>query len=84
MIRCKKVSELLALKNFYDFNLLERIGVWIHMVLCPICGKFNRDIVIMQKMAREYANLDKISTAKLSPKTKDRITRKIKESLEQD
>ena len=81
MLRCKQVSDALAKKNFRDFSWGQRIGAMIHMILCPLCGKFNKDIITMQETTREFSEKDQVSEAELEPEAKERINKKIRESL---
>ena len=82
MLRCKHVSDALAKKNFRDLTWLQRIGAIIHVVLCPLCGKFNRDIIKMQETTREFSEKDPVIDTKLSAAARDRIEKSIQESLD--
>ena len=81
MLRCKQVSDALAKKNFRDFTWWQKIGAMIHVVLCPLCGKFNRDIITMQETTREFSEKDPEPNTKLSEKAKDKINKSVKQSL---
>jgi hypothetical protein len=54
MLRCKQVSDALAKGKYYDLPLRERIGLKTHVFLCVFCGRFNRFIMGMQDMTRNY------------------------------
>ena len=81
MLRCKQVSDALANKNFRDFTWWQKIGAMIHVVLCPLCGKFNRDIITMQETTREFSEKELELKSKLSDKAKEKINKAIKRSL---
>ena len=81
MLRCKQVSDALAKKNFRDFTWRERIGALLHIVLCPLCGKFNKDIITMQETTREFSEKEQESESALNTEAKERINKKIRDSL---
>ena len=40
----------LADKNYSELPLLKRLGLLLHVKLCPFCGKFNRQLIQSQEM----------------------------------
>lgn len=55
MLRCKKVGEALDGATHYEsLPFLKKLGVQIHVRLCRICGKFHRDIMIIQDGSKSY------------------------------
>lgn len=55
MLRCKKVGEALNSTTHYeDLPFLKRLGVRFHIRMCGICGKFHRDIMVLQDGSKTY------------------------------
>lgn len=54
MWTCKQVSNALARKHFDEMTKAERIGLRMHIFLCFVCGKFNRQVLEMQEMTRRF------------------------------
>ena len=54
MLTCKQVSEALAHKNYSELPRLKRWALLLHVKLCPICGKFNQQIIRSQELFSRY------------------------------
>ncbi|HMO04727.1 MAG TPA: hypothetical protein PKC67_06495 [Kiritimatiellia bacterium] len=54
MLTCKQVSNALARKDYAAMSPLERLGLRIHIALCAVCGRYNRQVMIMQDAARAF------------------------------
>ena len=51
---CKQVSTALGEKDYEKMTVSEGIGLRIHVALCAICGKYNRQVMLTQDMLRAY------------------------------
>ena len=54
MLRCKHVAEALAKHHYWDLPWAKRIGLKTHVALCVFCGRFHRQVMIMQDAARLF------------------------------
>jgi len=54
MFRCKQVSRALAEHNYQDLPLYRRLGMYLHIYLCPLCGAYQRQVVTLQNGVRRY------------------------------
>lgn len=54
MLRCKQVSDALASSKYWELPLRKRIGLRLHVALCIVCGPFNRFVMLMQDVTRQY------------------------------
>ncbi len=83
MLRCKHVAEALADKRYWELPLHRRIGLHLHVFLCFLCGRYNRQIMALQDAARHYAAYELAevppSEYRLSPEARERIRRKLRE-----
>ena len=70
MLRCKDVAKSLADTNFRDLTCRQRVAMLFHIVLCPVCGSFHRDVVKSHKNAREFCEQEEPTDAKLPAETK--------------
>lgn len=54
MIRCKHVSDALRDHNWEDLSTGKRLALRFHVMLCAVCGRFNRQIMAMQSGTRRF------------------------------
>lgn len=67
MWTCKQVSNALAEKDYAKMTLRERIGLRIHIALCVVCGRYNRQVMIMQDAARAFRRRENDQLEKTGP-----------------
>lgn len=56
MLRCKQVSDALAAHRYWELPWAKRLGMRLHVLLCFVCGRYNRQIMDVQDAARGYLN----------------------------
>ena len=54
MLTCKQVSKALSREDYDQIHPVKRFFLKLHIMICPICGKFNRQLIESQKMCREF------------------------------
>lgn len=54
MWMCRQVAKALAESRYYELPLHRRIGLKIHIALCAVCGKYHRQVVVMQDGVKSY------------------------------
>ena len=54
MWRCKHVADALAKYHYWDLPWAKRLGLKTHVHLCLVCGRFHRQVMIMQDAARIF------------------------------
>lgn len=54
MLRCKHVADALARHHYWDLPWARRIGLQTHVYLCLFCGRFHRQVMLMQDAARRF------------------------------
>jgi hypothetical protein len=54
MLKCKQVSEALRNGKYWKLPWHRRMGLYMHVGLCFVCGKYNRQVMLMQDGVREY------------------------------
>lgn len=73
MIRCKHVADALAATNIEDLPKWRRWAALVHISLCPCCGRFHRDVIRLQRLARAYRDEDHLPTAELVDKKRRQL-----------
>jgi hypothetical protein len=53
MLRCKQVSDALADRRYWELPWWKRVGLRLHVGLCIVCGRYNRQVMIMQDACRK-------------------------------
>jgi hypothetical protein len=54
MLTCKQVSNALAKTDYESMSWLQRASLKFHVAICVVCGKYNRQVMLMQDVARGY------------------------------
>lgn len=54
MWRCKHVADALAKHHYWELPWLKRFGLHLHVGLCVVCGRFHRQVMLMQDTAHHF------------------------------
>jgi hypothetical protein len=76
MLTCKQVSRALHEQDYRDLRPLARLGLWLHVSLCVVCGRANRQIMVFQDGVRTFLHREErggASDAHLSPAARERM-----------
>ena len=60
MFTCKQVSKTLLKDDYNHLSAIRKCMLKLHVTLCFVCGKFNRQIMSLQDMCRNYKNKEHI------------------------
>lgn len=85
MLTCKQVSEALAHKNYSELPRLKRWALLLHVKLCPICGKFNQQIMRSQELFSRYKQQESSglhSQHNLERASKEQLKKQLQEAME--
>lgn len=85
MLTCKQVSEALAHKNYSELPRLKRWALLLHVKLCPICGKFNQQIMRSQEMFSRYKEQESSglhSKHNLARASKEQLKKQLQQAME--
>lgn len=52
MLTCKQVSRSLAEHDYQKLGLLPRLGLKLHVAMCVVCGRYNRQVMTFQDGVR--------------------------------
>ena len=77
MLRCKDIANALAKDNVKDITLRRRFFLFLHIILCPVCGRFHRDVVKSHENAREFCGQDEVCENKLPNDARKRLQDEI-------
>ena len=58
MFTCKQVSKSLAEEDYQNLSSVKKFMLKVHVSLCFVCGKFNRQVMDTQDMCRHYKKRD--------------------------
>lgn len=77
MLMCRQVARALAEHRYYELPWYRRWGLKMHIALCGVCGRYHRQMVVMQDGVKIYldheAHDDLHSTIQLSEQARKRI-----------
>ncbi len=80
---CKQVAHALDDHRYWDLPWHRRLGLNLHVLLCFVCGRYHRHVMLMQRTAHDYVAHEQADLPaaglSLSPEARDRIAKKISE-----
>ena len=85
MLTYKQVSEALAHKNYSELPRLKRWALLLHVKLCPICGKFNQQIMRSQELFSRYKQQESSglhSQHNLERASKEQLKKQLQAAME--
>lgn len=59
IIDCKEAARRAAEAMDRPLTLRERLGMWIHNVICPPCMAFQRQMAVLRQVAGGYTREDR-------------------------
>ncbi len=80
MLTCKQVSHTLSEEDYEKLSPLRKRLLKLHVKLCIVCGKFNRQVMDNQDMCRHYKAHQETSLRD-SPELDDRKKDELKAML---
>jgi hypothetical protein len=54
MWRCKHVADALAEHHYWQLPWLKRVGLKVHVAVCLVCGRYHRQVMLMQDLADRF------------------------------
>ena len=54
MLTCKQVSRTLHNEDYADLSPIRKLLLKLHIKLCIVCGKFNKQVIKTQDMCCHY------------------------------
>lgn len=84
MMSCKEASELMSQALDIRLPLSRRIGLRIHVWLCTMCARYEKQLQFLQRAAARYAGHTAQSMrddSALNPAAAQKIAQKIRELL---
>ena len=83
MFTCKQVSKSLAENDYENLSLIKKCLLKLHVALCIVCGKFNRQVMESHDMCRHYKEReDKLESSR--PKMDKNRKEQLKKLLAQE
>ncbi len=75
MLTCKEASQLISQSCDRRLTVGERIGLRVHVFVCKACSRFQRQMKLLHRAARRYAEMDDTVSAgiTLSAEARGRI-----------
>ena len=84
MLTCKQVSKTLAENRYYELPWHRKLGLFLHIRLCFVCGKANQQIIVLQTGIRKFLAREEkehFTEIRLNPEERERIRKRINDEL---
>ncbi|MDI1309310.1 MAG: zf-HC2 domain-containing protein [Methylotenera sp.] len=82
MLNCKQSSELISQALDEELPLFKRMMLKVHIITCPGCAIFSRQLSIIHKIAPFFIQKQDASLALLPDDAKTRIAEAMKSIVE--
>ncbi len=53
MLSCKDVTRLISESMDHSLPLGKRIGVWLHLLICKFCARYERQLLLIRETVRQ-------------------------------
>jgi predicted anti-sigma-YlaC factor YlaD len=86
MLTCKQASYLASKKLDGKLTWYENTGLWLHLAMCSLCRRYNRDVKKLQVLMRKSSKTGQAlwpETVKLSELSRARIKQALNKALHQ-
>lgn len=90
-LTCKQVSNHLSKEDYDKLPLIRKFTLKFHVWICPICGKYNQQVMKFQDMARVFRKkqedlleTDRPDSPKLNEEAKQRLQAMLKNPPESE
>jgi hypothetical protein len=86
-LTCKQVSNHLSKEDYDKLPAFKKMTMKFHVLICPVCGKYNQQVMKFQDMARTFRNKqDEIldSDSPNSPKMNEDAKKRLQEAVDQE
>jgi len=83
-LTCKQVSNRLSKEDYAKLSPFRKFTLVLHVLICPICGRYNRMVMKFQDMARIYRTKEEEileSTDPDAPRLADDTRSRLQEQL---
>ena len=58
MLTCKDVSKLVSESLEHELPFRQRLGMRIHLMMCSLCRKYNRQALLLRELFRRMARFE--------------------------
>ena len=78
MPSCKEISQLVSAAMDEMLPLRKRLSIRLHLLMCDLCRRYERQLHLLRGGSEHYANPDKNEVEdSLSPEARERLQRKL-------
>lgn len=88
---CKQASKRLSKEDYEKLSPLEKMSLKFHVLICPVCGAYNRQVMKFQDMVRtfrarkeEELERDTPDAPHLAPEKRDKIKEAMRAAMNND
>lgn len=81
MLRCKHVADALAEHHYWQLPWLKRMGLKAHVALCVVCGRYHRQVMVMQDIADKFAQQEKFDALPAGKHLGEEARKRLKETV---
>lgn len=79
MLTCKEATRLVSAAQDRKLGLGERLGLYLHLLICALCRRYARQIALLTRALRDHREeMYPPDSARLDAAARDRIGARLK------
>ncbi|HMO15898.1 MAG TPA: hypothetical protein PKD64_17885 [Pirellulaceae bacterium] len=85
MLNCKETTKLISDSLDRKLTFRERMGLWLHMMMCSLCRRFRSNIIALRRRLRAIIDPQKLvdaNTPAMSEAARARLEAAIKQRMD--
>ncbi len=83
MLSCKDVTRLISESMDRSLPLRKRIGVQVHLLICIFCARYERQLLQIREMVRQFVATEERPGAPCGESLSKEARERIEKSLQQ-
>ena len=79
MLNCKEISRLYSDSMDQPITTGQRMGMWMHLMMCPQCLRFTRQLKLLRRAVRRYDQEQQQNgiSSPMPPEVRERLERAL-------
>ena len=81
---CRHVAKSLADQKYWELPLYKRLGLRVHVALCFVCGRYNRQVLLLQQISRAFLEKEEEMTQETDIELTEEAQRRMQELIRKE
>lgn len=78
MLKCRDIARMASEQLDRPLSLRERVSFRMHLLMCRLCRRYVRQLVLLRRVAARFGELPGSTTRSLSQAARERIAARLR------